>query len=528
MLKNMKKIFALSAFVLCFSCQNKTQQPSEVEPIVEKDTIIVKPIPQLPDTQFVSVNNFEYEIKILDTIHSGEIDTLTSFLDNEDGFLTFRGNALRNADFGGKVSGKPDTVLIEWTFTTETDTTNTKYGRWGGGTGWTGQPLYINWPNSMVEKFKNSNAQLTADFSNKEIIFGSLASKVYFLNFETGKKSREPIDVKNPIKGTVSLDPLMNGKLYVGQGVPARLPYGQLTLDLFNHTVKETKMAENSAWRSWHASDSSPIRVGQFVFRPSENGTIYKYWVQDTVEILHSEMKYRKKGSGGPGMESSMAVYRNYGYVADNHGNIVCVNLNNLKPVWIYDNHDDSDATPVIEETDSAVYVYSGCEMDRQGEAGKSHFVKLNALNGEKIWDYSEDAKKFQTGGKHFDGGYYSTALLGKGNCDSLIFVNYVANENGQNGYFYAFRKNDGSLKYKTKLNCYSWSSPVGFLNENNEMFVLTGDTHGYIYLFDGKTGEKLFSQLIGINFESSPVVVGNCVVLGSRGNKIYKLKVGN
>jgi hypothetical protein len=59
-------------------------------------------------------------------------------------------------------------------------------------------------------------------------------------------------------------------------------------------------------------------------------------------------------------------------------------------------------------------------------------------------------------------------------------------------------------------------------------MFVLTGDTHGYIYLFDGKTGEKLFSQLIGINFESSPVVVGNCVVLGSRGNKIYKLKVGN
>lgn len=359
-------------------------------------------------------------------------------------------------------------------------------------------------------------------------MFGSLASKVYFLNFETGKKSREPIDVNNPIKGTISLDPLMNGKLYVGQGVPARLPYGQITLDLFQHTVKNTKMAEESAWRGWHASDSSPIRVGQFIFRPSENGTIYKYWVQDTVEILHSQMKYRKKGFGGPGMESSMAVYRNYGYVADNHGNIVCINLNNLKPVWIYNNHDDSDATPVIEETDSAVYVYSGCEMDRQGAQGKSHFVKLNALTGENVWDYSEDAKKFQTGGKHFDGGYYATALLGKGNCDSLIFVDYVANDDGQNGYFYAFNKKDGTLKYKTKLKCYSWSSPVGFLNETGEMFVLTGDTKGYVYLFDGKTGKILFSRLIGINFESSPVVVGNCAIIGSRGNKIYKLRVGN
>jgi hypothetical protein len=525
----MKKLTFSSLFLLTFllSCNGKKPQ----ETITVKDSLpetpVVEKILQLPDTQYVSVENFEYEITVIDTVHSGEIDTMTSFLENVDGFLTFRGNALRNADFGGKVSGKPDTVVVEWIFTTDADNTDTKFGRWGGGTGWTGQPLYINWPDSMTEKFRNAkNAKLTKDFSNKEIIFGSLASKVYFLNFETGKKSREPLEVRNPIKGTVSLDPLMNGKLYVGHGVPARLPYGQITADLFAHTVKDTKMAENSAWRGWHASDSSPIRAGQFIFRPSENGTIYKYWVQDTVEILHSQMKYRKKGFGGPGMESSMSVYRNYGYTADNHGNIVCINLNNLKPVWIYDNHDDSDATPVIEEEDGIPYIYIGCEMDRQGNAGKSHFAKINGLTGEGVWDYAEDAKKVTTGSKHFDGGYYATALLGRGNCDTLVFVNYVANDSGQNGYFYAFNKKSGKLEYKTKLKCYSWSSPVGFMNEDNEMFVLTGDTRGNVYLFDGKTGEKLFSRAVGVNFESSPVVVGNCAVLGSRGNTIYKLRV--
>lgn len=522
--------------LLLASCSRSGGQTAAMIPdslakdsIKQVDVAMPKPeFKELPDTQFVSWEGFEYQIDIRDTVHSGVIEDYEDYYSKVDGILMFRGSMFRDANFHGSVKGRPDTVVVEWEFATDFDNTPTKYGTWGGGTGWTGQPLFVNWPDSVAQKFKDTpSANLTKDFANEEIIFGSLASKLYFLNFETGKKSRTPINVNNPIKGTPLIDPLMNGKVYVGQGVPARPPYGQITVDLFDQSVKNTQMSDPKAWRGWGASDSSPIRVGQFVFRPSENGTIYKFYVKDGQEILHSCLRYRKKGSGGPGMESTMSVFMNYGFVADNHGNLICVNLNNMKPVWRFDNKDDSDATPVVSVEDGHPYLYIGCEMDRQGDAGQSQFVKVDALNGEAIWTYTEAARKVKTGGKHFDGGYYATALLGEGNCAGKVFVNYVANESGQNGYFYCFDAKTGKLDYKTRLKFYSWSSPVKFLNENNEMFVFTGDTNGRVYLFDGESGKMLYVKTVGANFESSPIVVrGNHVVLGSRGNMMYKMRV--
>ena len=72
-------------------------------------------------------------------------------------------------------------------------------------------------------------------------------------------------------------------------------------------------------------------------------------------------------------------------------------------------------------------------------------------------------------------------------------------------------------------LRCYSWSSPVAFYNENNELFIVLGDTSGRLYLIEGKSGKILFDKVFGSNFESSPVVVGNSLVVGSRGSSVYK-----
>ena len=83
-----------------------------------------------------------------------------------------------------------------------------------------------------------------------------------------------------------------------------------------------------------------------------------------------------------------------------------------------------------------------------------------------------------------------------------------------------------GNTIYRQPLKCYSWTSPIALYNEKNEMFIFTGDTWGNVYLFRGKTGEMLYTAHIGSNFESSPIIIGNKVVCGSRGTKIYKMSI--
>jgi hypothetical protein len=66
----------------------------------------------------------------------------------------------------------------------------------------------------------------------------------------------------------------------------------------------------------------------------------------------------------------------------------------------------------------------------------------------------------------------------------------------------------------------------VGFYTKKGEPFVLIGDVVGNIYLIDGLTGERIFVKNLGSNFEASPAVMGDELIIGSRGNKIYKFKI--
>ncbi len=513
-------VFFIVLMTMITSCggNSKSQQQDadslDVDSLPEK--VVVK---SLPDSSLASADKLDYRIDVFDTVHSGKLVDLSDCYADVPGVFTFRGNPYRNADFGGRVEGRPDTITVDWAFTTDYDGTSTSVGTWGGGTGWTGQPLYVEWPDSCIKNFEQ--------YAKHEIILGSLASRVYFIDFETGKASRPSIGVNNPIKGTLMLDPRMNGKVYVGHGVPARNPFGMMTIDLKLHDVTYTFPKDPNAWRGWGAFDSSPVRVDDYVFRPGENGTLYKYYVNGDEEILHSTLRFRMKGGwGAAGVEASMAVYANYGYLADNHGAVVCVNLETLRPIWYYDNVDDNDATPVIEVVDDVPYVYCSCEVDKQG-SGDARLAKVNGLTGEEVWCFKAKARQVHIGDKHFDGGFYGTPLLGNGKCGDRIFANIVYNTGGgQDGALIALDRKTGEQIFSTKLKHYAWSSPVGFLNEKDEMFIVTGDTFGNIYLIDGQSGEIICRSSVGSNFESSPVVVGNHIVVGSRGDKIYKMTI--
>ncbi|MDR1675688.1 MAG: PQQ-like beta-propeller repeat protein [Tannerella sp.] len=127
---------------------------------------------------------------------------------------------------------------------------------------------------------------------------------------------------------------------------------------------------------------------------------------------------------------------------------------------------------------------------------------------------------------KTFDGGMFATPLLGGGNCPDMLFPNFVINDPAGRGEFVALNKHTGEIVYRVPLKRYAWSSPVAIYNRENEMFVFTADTDGHVYIIEGKTGKVVLTQKTGNNFESSPVITGNKIVIGSRGREIYKLSI--
>lgn len=479
----------------------------------------------LPDTCFESTSLMKFEIEHAD---SGDytMKDLQDRYEESPHIMTFRKNLSRNADFDGKVNGTPDSISIAWTFTTENDTTLTAYGRWGGGTGWTGQPLYMKWSKEEMQRFKYNSSALTAHFTNEEIFIASLCGKGYFINFQNGELSRQVVELGQVIKGTPSIDPEYH-ILYVGHGVPAKpFLFGCLAFDMLQHKPIYTIGRDPKAWRGWGAFDSSPIVAGGFLFWPAENGTLYKFerWESGLRKV--GALRYKVHGVA-PGIESSICIYKNYGYFSDNHGNIIAVNLNTLKPVWLYSNHDDSDATIVCKEEDGIPYLYTASEVERQGDEGWCYMVKINGLDGSLVWENKIHCNRAMLPNKVLDGGMYASLLLGKGDCEGLLFAHICRNEkNGPKGELVAIDTHSGRVVYSIPYALFAWSSPIGLYNEQNEMFVFACDATGTVRVLRGKTGEVLCSKRIGHNFESSPIAIGNAVVIGSRNRKIYKFVI--
>ena len=519
----MKIIYFVVGLQILVGCTGKTSSVSGTNDSTETEI----PIEQLflPDTAYVSAGKLQYVVEEEDSMVNPMKD-LDDRYEGANGIFAFRKNLRRDANFGGCVKGVPRDVEIAWEFTTAYDTTHTRFGTWGGGSGWTGQPLYAKWSAEQVARFKQSSPGLTPDFGPEEIMVGSLCGKGYFINYQTGKASREPLDLGNVVKGTMSLDPeYMN--LYVGQGVPKQAgPFGCQVFDLLKHERTFFFGPDPKAWRGWNAFDSNAIVAGGYLFWCGENGAVYKYERSQGTLRRISVMRYRVNGMA-PGIESSICIYRNYGYFSDNRGNVICINLNTMRPVWHYDNHDDSDGTMVCREEGGVPYLYTACEVDKQGESGISHFVKLNGLNGQLIWETKIPCRRINLPGKTLDGGMYASPLIGGGDSQDLIFANLCRNGAEHSaGELVAFNTKDGQIRYKVPYGQFAWSSPIPFYNEKNELFIFAGDASGIIRIIRGRTGEVVCKKVVGYNFESSPIAIGNTAVVGCRGNKIYKFVI--
>jgi len=477
----------------------------------------------------------EYTVKNKDKIEFGSSSEYSEL----EGVTAFRGNNYRdNASFGTrKVTQKK--LEIAWEKTGLGAISG--HGSYWPGTGWTGQPLLVHWPED-VRKLMNINADMKSK-DLVEVIYPTLDGNIYFLDLATGKPTREKMNIGYPIKGTGMIDPRGYPVLYTGMGINENngkfAEYKYRFINLLNQKEIYTLFGRDEvAFRGWGANDSSALldKKTDTLLNCGENGLVYKVKLNTkfdksagTLKMAPQITKYRYRSpfNDEQGIENSPAVYKNYMYFADNGGTIQCVDLNTMKPVWMFETGDDTDASIVIEETKEGVFLYTANEVDKRGNGGKNKFAncnirKINALTGELIWQ-----KDYQCVYNYYiNGGELGTPIVGKDDISNMVIFNVCFTGSNSDGTMVALDKNTGKEIWKKKLTSYSWCSPLDFKSSDGKTYMVYCDFSGYMHLVDPMTGNTLDSISLGKNVESSPAIYNDTIVVGSYAQKIFGIKI--
>lgn len=446
-----------------------------------------------------------------------------------EGILSFRSGPLRKNASIGYPTITEETLEKKWVFQTSSSP------EWGGGAGWVGQASVINWKKKEIEVMN-----LYPDFKNKdslkEVMYASLDGRIYFLDFETGKQTRQPIDIGNPIKGSVALDPRGYPILYVGQGIPQTGQIGYRIFSLIDGSLmKFIPGIDPYAYRGWGAFDGAALidKEQDAMVIAGENGIMYtiklntSYKPEESkisIDPVISKYRYQQKNNAYQGMENSIAVYKNIAYFADNGGGVQAFDLIKRKPIWVNEPYDDTDATIAIEEKDGNPYIYVGSEIDKQGSKGISRIQKLNGLDGTVIWE--KEIPGFSLiGDDPVNGGMLASPIVGEGPLEGQIIFNISRYKTFNGGLLISYDSETGEENWRWEMPNYSWSSPVAVYTKDNEAYIIQGDSVGNMNLLNHK-GELLDQVNLGANIEASPIVVDNEIIVASRGGQIFSISI--
>ncbi len=512
----------------------------ETQEIISEETTPLEAIIDLEKVDKTLLDKLKYEVAdekeiITDFIRDDKI--IMDIAENYSavkGVTCFRGNNYRDTASYGHAEIKDKKLKIQWQIPTG------GIDNWTG-VGWNGQPSIVQWSKEL-----RSSMNIGEDKKDKEdlceVIYAALDGKVYFLDLEDGSPTRERIDIPGPVKGSLTVDPRGMPLLYVGQGINTvhgnKVEMGYRIYSL----IDQKKLffingLDAFAHRGWSAFDSTALidEKTDTMLLAGENGIFYTVKLntnynktENTIVIDPKVTKYRYRISGNSyqGIENSVAVYKNLAYFADNGGWLQSVDLNTLRPVWIRDITDDTDSTIVIEEEkEEQVSLYTACEVDKQGTKGMSSIRKIDALSGQLIWEKSYECYSM-LGDKPINGGALATPVLGKNSLKHMVIYNLARYGGFNKGLLAALDKSTGEEVWRLEMPNYSWSSPVDVYTEEGEGYLILCDSAGKMYMIDGLTGQVLDVISLGANIEGSPAVFENTIVVGTRGQKIFGVRI--
>lgn len=470
------------------------------------------------------------------------------------GVFTFRGdNFRRNAAFG-TVDVQQAKLSVLWQTpigSLRTADSGTLYG-----VGWTGQPAIVKWTKevrqmmNLFEDKKNTKTLI-------EVIFGAQDGKIYFLDLRDGTATRETINVGYPLKGSVSIDSYDRPLLAVGQGI-SKLSNktGAIGLHIYNlmdgkeaYFLNGRKTNDQAPYSSNGAFDGTALFLfdsdgtdalitagengllytldlnGKFVYPTADNpDAVSSMEIKPTVTYLKTKAADEKDTMVS--VESSVAMYSRFIYMADAYGVIRCVDSDTMKTVWAFDGGDNIDAAIALDMVGSDLSLYTGnTNYARLGTKKDVSIRRINALTGQEIWCYSikcaQDKKNQASGCK-------ASPIIGQNGIGNLVIftVNMVE---GGGSKIIALNKENGQVVWEKALADEAISSPVAVYNDRGDAWIIQGDEGGNLTMLDGRTGAVRSTLNLGGAIQGSPAVYKDYLVVGtcSKDNAyMYCLKI--
>ncbi len=496
---------------------------------------------------------------VIDFIRQTPIN-FTDVYTKQKGIITFRGNNYRNsASFGTPILANGKFNKEFWTATTgemaKSDITSGKGSDSWSGSGWTGQPIIIQWDDS-AKQIMNLYPEKKSKRDLTEVIYATLSGEIYFLDLADGTPTRESIKLPYTFKGAGAIDPRGIPMMFVGGGDAS--PYDNsdaraFIISLIDGSILYEFGAEDEfAPRSFTAFDSSALvdaNTDTLIY-PGENGVLYSLKLNtnydaaagtlsispsERVKWTYTTKRTRENTKKEPqqltdtywlGMEDSAVFWQNYMFIADNAGNIFCLDTTTMDVVWAQDIADDTNSTPVFEEVGKEKYLYIAPSLHwgkNKQDTGIINIYKLNAMTGDIVWQKPYDVHTVNG----VSGGVQATPIVGQGEMSDLVIYPVARTPYKKNGLLVALDKNTGEERWVYEMQDYTWSSPVAIYDASGKGYIIACDSKGKMFLIEGTTGEVLDTIALEGNIEASPAVFNNTVVVGTRDKKIVGVLLG-
>lgn len=452
------------------------------------------------------------------------------------GISTFRGNNYRNSPTYGTANVSEGSLNKSWTASIGT------LNGWPG-SGWTGQPLIVQW-DEETKAIMNLYDEKKQKADLVEVIYATLDGNVYFYDLDDGSYTRDPISLGMNFKGAGSLDPRGYPIMYVGSGdyIEDTAPRIYI-VSLIDGSILYQKSGNDSfAQRDWVAFDSSPLIDAQTdtLIWPGESGILYSIKLntnydksagtisvkpEETVKTRYTTPNYTED-TYWIGYEPSAVIVDHYLYTSENGGMFYCIDLNTMELIWAQDTKDDSNSTPVFEwDEDGNGYLYTAPSLHWTAKDGQGtiSIYKLNAKSGEIVWEVPFECHTVEG----VSGGVQSTPLLGKPGTDleGLILYTIARTPHVGSGKLVAFDTESGNIVWEKAMDNYAWSSPIALYDKDGKSHIVVCDSAGNMSLLNAK-GEVLSNINLGSNIEATPTAFNDMIVVGTRGQQIYGIKL--